>query len=142
MNSRQLRTIHKYQIIRSILPKFTIKVLCKIAEVSVSGYYCWKNREVKDKDIEIIAIISKIFFQHNGKIGIRRIKMELERNYNLIVNKKKIQRIKKENNLKTQIRKKERIIPAIFVHKGGALLTIYSIDNLDKPKLIKRIQQM
>ena len=80
MNSHQLRTIHKYQIIRSILPKFTIKVLCKIAEVSVSGYYCWKNREVKDKDIEIIAIISKIFFQHNGKIGIRRIKMELERN--------------------------------------------------------------
>ena len=108
MNSRQLRTIHKYKIIESILPKFTLKVLCKIAEVSVSGYYYWKNRELQDKDIEIIGIISKIFFQHNGKIGIRRIKMELERNYNLIVNKKKIQRIKKENNLKTQIRKKRK----------------------------------
>ena len=96
MNSRQLRTIHKYKIIESILPKFTLKVLCKIAEVSVSGYYYWKNRELQDKDIEIIGIISKIFFQHNGKIGIRRIKMELERNYNLIVNKKKIQRIKKK----------------------------------------------
>ena len=99
MNSRQLRTIHKYKIIESILHKFTLKVLCKIAGVSVSGYYCWKNRELKDKDIEIIGIISKIFFQHNGKIGIRRIKMELERNYNLIV---------KENNLKTQIRKKRK----------------------------------
>ena len=61
-----------------------------------------------NKDKEIISIISQMFFQHNGKIGIRRIKMELERNYNLIVNKKKIQRIKKENNLKTQIRKKRK----------------------------------
>lgn len=94
MNSHQLRTIHKYKIIESILPKFSLKVLCKIAGVSVSGFYCWKNRILKDENSEITAIISKIFFLHNGKIGIRRIKMELERNYNLIVNKKKIQRIK------------------------------------------------
>ena len=108
MNSHQLRAIHKYQIIESILSLYTLKLLCKIAKVSVSGYYCWKNRILKNKDKEIISIISQIFFQHNGKIGIRRIKMELERNYNLIVNKKKIQRIKKENNLKTQIRKKRK----------------------------------
>ena len=108
MNSRQLRAIHKYKIIKSILPNFTLKLLCKIAGVSVSGYYCWKNRKLKNKDLEITALISKIFFQHNGKIGIRRIKMELERNYNLIVNKKKIQRIKQENNLKTKIRKKRK----------------------------------
>lgn len=119
MNSHQLRAIHKYQIIESILSLYTLKLLCKIAKVSVSGYYCWKNRILKNKDKEIISIISQIFFQHNGKIGIRRIKMELERNYNLIVNKKKIQRIKKENNLKTQIRKKKKIIPAIFVRKDG-----------------------
>ena len=108
MNSHQLRAIHKYQIIESILSLYTLKLLCKIAKVSVSGYYCWKNRILKNKDKEIISIISQIFFQHNGKIGIRRIKTELERNYNLIVNKKKIQRIKKENNLKTQIRKKRK----------------------------------
>ena len=103
-----MRAIHKYQIIESILSLYTLKLLCKIAKVSVSGYYCWKNRILKNKDKEIISIISQIFFQHNGKIGIRRIKTELERNYNLIVNKKKIQRIKKENNLKTQIRKKRK----------------------------------
>ena len=108
MNSRQLRTIHKYKIIESIHSKYTLKCLCKIAKVSVSGYYCWKNRTLENKDLEITTLISQIFFQHNGKIGIRRIKMELDRNYNLIVNKKKIQRIKKENNLKTQIRKKRK----------------------------------
>lgn len=106
MNS--LRTIHKYQIIKSLSVNFQVKYLCKIAKVSVSGYYAWVNKIVPNKDLEITSLISKIFFQYNGKIGIRRIKMELERKYNLIVNKKKIQRIKQENNLKTQIRKKRK----------------------------------
>lgn len=85
-----------------------MKCLCKFAKVSVSGFYSWNNRIVTNKDSGIKNLISKIFFQYNGKIGIRRIKMELERTYNLIVNKKKIQRIKKENNLKTLIRKKRK----------------------------------
>lgn len=106
MNS--LRTIHKFQIIQSLKENFRVKYLCKIAKVSVSGYYTWVNRVAQNKDLEITSLISKIFFQYNGKIGIRRIKMELERKYNLIVNKKKIQRIKQENNLKTQIRKKRK----------------------------------
>ena len=82
--------------------------MCKIANVSVSGFYAWTNRVVIKNDLEITSLISKIFFQYNGKIGIRRIKMELERKYKMIVNKKKIQRIKSENNLKTQIRKKRK----------------------------------
>lgn len=106
MNS--LRTIHKFQIITKLKTNFKVVYLCKIANVSVSGFYAWTNRTVEKKDLEITALISKIFFQYNGKIGIRRIKMELERKYNLIVNKKKIQRIKNENNLKTQIRKKRK----------------------------------
>lgn len=106
MNS--LRTIHKFQIIQSLKENFRVKYLCKIAKVSVSGYYTWVNSVTQNKDLEITSLISKIFFQYNGKIGIRRIKMELERKYNLIVNKKKIQRIKQENNLKTQIRKKRK----------------------------------
>ncbi len=109
MNS--LRTIHKFQIITTLKTNFKVKYLCKIANVSVSGYYAWTNRVVENNDLEITSLISKIFFQYNGKIGIRRIKMELERKYNLIVNKKKIQRIKSENNLKTQIRKKRKNYP-------------------------------
>ena len=106
MNS--LRTIHKFQIITNLKTNFKVKYLCKIANVSVSGFYAWTNRVVIKNDLEITSLISKIFFQYNGKIGIRRIKMELERKYKMIVNKKKIQRIKSENNLKTQIRKKRK----------------------------------
>lgn len=46
----------------------------------------------------------QLYFKHKGRIGIRRYKMELEREFNLKVNLKKIYRIKKEQNLVTKIR--------------------------------------
>ena len=104
MNS--LRTIHKYEIIELLNNQYSLKILCKIANVSVSGFYSWKKRVVNNNNKEIENLISKIFFEYKGRIGIRRIKMELERKYNQIVNKKKIQRIKQKLDLKTQIRRK------------------------------------
>lgn len=104
MNS--LRTIHKYEIIERLHSRYSLKILCTIANVSVSGFYSWKNRVVNNNNKEIENLISKIFFEYKGRIGIRRIKMELERKYNQIVNKKKIQRIKQKLSLKTQIRRK------------------------------------
>ena len=104
MNS--LRTIHRYEIIELLNTQYALKILCKIAKVSVSGFYSWKKRIVNNNNKEIENLISKIFFEYKGRIGIRRIKMELERKYNQIVNKKKIQRIKQKLGLKTQIRRK------------------------------------
>ena len=104
MNS--LRTIHKYEIIERLHSRYSLKILCTIANVSVSGFYSWKKRVVNNNNKEIENLISKIFFEYKGRIGIRRIKMELERKYNQIVNKKKIQRIKQKLGLKTQIRRK------------------------------------
>lgn len=104
MNS--LRTIHKYEIIELLNTQYALKILCKIANVSVSGFYSWKKRIVNNNNKEIENLISKIFFEYKGRIGIRRIKMELERKYNQIVNKKKIQRIKQKLGLKTQIRRR------------------------------------
>lgn len=106
MNS--LRTIHKYEIIELLHFKYSLKILCEIANVSVSGFYSWKKRVVNNNNKEIENLISKIFFEYKGRIGIRRIKMELERKYNHIVNKKKIQRIKQKLGLKTQIRRKRK----------------------------------
>ena len=80
MNS--LRTIHRYEIIELLNTQYALKILCKIANVSVSGFYSWKKRIVNNNNKEIENLISKIFFEYKGRIGIRRIKMELERKYN------------------------------------------------------------
>lgn len=85
-----------------------ISKLCAIAGVSRSGFYSWYSRDSKqeERDRKTLKLIEKYFFKHNQKIGLRPLKMYIERNENIQINLKRIQRIKKKNNLITQKRKK------------------------------------
>lgn len=95
--------------------------MCKIANVSKSGYYYWlKNNENSQKMIkneEDILLIAKIFYQKKRKAGWRTIKMILENEYGKIINHKKIIKIMKKYDLKTNIRKKRKVnkIPKIAI---------------------------
>ena len=83
--------------------------MCEIAQVSKSGYYKWlKNKDKTDcsKILEIIYI-KEIFARKNGIYGIRTIKMKLEQDYGIIMNRKKIARIMRENNMITKTRKQK-----------------------------------
>ncbi len=66
------------------------------------------KRKKSDNEIELIELIKAIFFEHGRKFGFRRIKMELERKYNVTVNHKKIIRIMKEFGMKTKIRRQKK----------------------------------
>lgn len=82
--------------------------MCKIANVSKSGYYYWLNNLEKNKikNEEDISMISKIFNDKKEKSGFRTIKMKLLQEFGINMNHKKIIRIMKKNNLKTKIRRK------------------------------------
>lgn len=58
------------------------------------------------KDIKSFNLINEIFIQGKEKVGIRQIKMRLEREHDVIMNLKKIARIKKKFGLCTKIRRK------------------------------------
>lgn len=81
--------------------------MCELAGVSKSGYYKWlKTKDlIKPQEILDNVLVKEIFTRKKGKYGIRRIKMELE-NLGIVMNRKKISRIMKEQNLKTKIRRK------------------------------------
>lgn len=92
--------------------KLNIKWLCSTAEVSRSGYYNYvKNltsdkyllREEKDK--EDFELILKAYQFKNRHKGARLIKMTLERDFDTIMNLKKIRRLMKKFNLICPIRK-------------------------------------
>ena len=53
-----------------------------------------------------MLLICRIFERHHQKAGIRTISMELQRQYGIKMNLKKIARLKKKYGLTTQIRKK------------------------------------
>jgi putative transposase len=57
-----------------------------------------------------------MFIKHKEKVGVRQLKMLIERDSGLILNKKKITRIMRKFNLKTKIRRKNKY--RIFAKKN------------------------
>lgn len=110
----ELKAAIIFKLIQEIISKYNFKNmvshLCKVAEVSRSGYYRYiessKNRDVREqRDLQLKEAILKAFNHRGYKKGSRSIKMVLENEFNLIVNRKCIQRIMRKYNIKCPIRK-------------------------------------
>ena len=97
-----------FNLIQNLIKNFNLKNmtrhLCKIANVSASGYYKFlsnfRARRIKEhKDLKSKEIILKAFNYRGYKKGSRSIKMVLENKFNIIMNRKKIQRIMRKYNI-------------------------------------------
>lgn len=88
--------------------RLSIERLCRVAKVSRSGFYDWLKRDSNQekKDLDSFKTINKVFQKHNQKIGIRPLKMYIERDSGEIFNLKRIARIKSKFGLVTKKRKK------------------------------------
>jgi len=85
--------------------------LCKTLKVSKNAFYHWlkrKNKKNKEKE-KITKLIKKIFYESRGTYGSRRIKIVLEKEYNLNISRRRISRIMKENGLKAKTKRKKKI---------------------------------
>lgn len=89
---------------------YPVQKLVELTEVSRSGYYKWLKRraeKVQDtKDEGLLPYIIKIFQDHRGTYGRKRIKLALKEEYDLRVNEKRISRIMRRYGLYCRIRKK------------------------------------
>lgn len=103
-----------FRIIQNLIKDFKLcnmtRHLCKIANVSTSGYYNFlrnfKARDMREsEDIKLKEIILKAFNYRGYKKGSRTIKMILKNKFNVIMNRKKIQRIMRKYNIICPIRK-------------------------------------
>lgn len=103
-----------FRIIHDLIIKFNLRNmvshLCKVAGISKSGYYAYLKsyqtrnfREVRDTQLK--DIILKAFDHRGYKRGSRSIKMVLEHEFNIIINRKCIQRIMRKYNIICPIRK-------------------------------------
>lgn len=119
VKSTKIIVSEKFEIIQEIYLKYkalksnvTISYLCKLAEVSRTGYYSYfsansvSTRESKEtNDLEKYNLILKAYKFKKRKKGARQIKMTLEKNFNVIMNLKSIRRIMKKYGLFCPIRK-------------------------------------
>ncbi|MFA9399427.1 MAG: IS3 family transposase [Clostridiaceae bacterium] len=111
-----LATNYKFIIINSVIKKYKLKnmvgYLCKMAEVSRSGYYNYfssKSQDYRfqcDKEDELIRDnILKAYNFKGRKKGARQIKMTLEGQFGIVYNLKRIRRVMKKYNIICPIRK-------------------------------------
>lgn len=77
--------------------------------ISKSSYYRLLSKPEKDKDFDDYLIIKEIFEKRKEKVGIRQLKMLVERQHGLVMNEKKIARIKRKYCLITKIRRKNNL---------------------------------
>ena len=83
-----------------------VKLLCDIAKVSKSGYYEWlKNSDKEESDHEDYLLVKEIFEKGKSKFGWRTIRMRLKSDKQIVMNHKKIIRIKSKYQLITKIRR-------------------------------------
>lgn len=96
----------KYYVIDELKEQQSVRGLCSYLDISRSGYYAHVKRETEDPDGDLKLKIQAIYEQRNKTVGYRRIQDELYRQYNLIVNHKKVLRLMQELDIKAIIRRK------------------------------------
>lgn len=60
--------------------RIPISLMCRILGVSRGGYYAWRTRIASERaksDAELTAVITKIHDEHEGRLGIDRLVIEL-----------------------------------------------------------------
>lgn len=114
VRNHRLKPIKVFGLIKNIISKFNligmVKYLCQIADVSTSEYYKFlKSTEFrkhrKANDLKAKEIILKAFNHRGYKKGSRSIKMTLENEFGIKMNRKKIQRIMRKYDIVCPIRK-------------------------------------
>ncbi|WP_141768285.1 IS3 family transposase [Streptococcus gallolyticus] len=102
------KTQRATKIIQELSNKFPLAMLLDILELARSTYYYHlKALRSKDKNHELKHQIQRIYHEHKGNYGYRRITLEL-RNQGVLINHKKVQRLMKELDLAARIRRKRK----------------------------------
>ena len=107
----------KYRVIERLRSKYKVTDLCRILEVSRSGYYSWRNRQSEPpKDQWLIEQIVECQRMSKQTYGYNRVQLWLEKVHKIRVNRKTVIRIMRKLDLLSQIRR-----PRSYVrHKQAA----------------------
>ena len=97
----------KYRVIERLRSKYNVTALCRILEVSRSGYYSWRKRQNKpSKDQWLVDLIVECQKVSKQTYGYRRVQKWLSKKKNKHVNLKAIIRIMRKMNLLSCVRQR------------------------------------
>ena len=97
----------KYRVIERFRGQYSVEAMCKVFEVSRSGYYAWRNRQEKaPKDQWLADLITECQRLCRQTYGIRRVRRWIQRQTGKKVNIKAILRIMRKLNLLSAVRRR------------------------------------
>lgn len=100
----------KFQFIAELRQQYPITVLCQALEVSESGYYAWKNREVSQhvrEDARLAAEIQQIFLDTRMVYGSPRIHAVLKER-GVQTSRKRVVRLMQQLGLSAQVKRSRK----------------------------------
>lgn len=114
--SKQTRV--KYQTVQNLSNEYAVQALCKLAQVSRSGYDKWLRRSLEktrkeQEDEQLLAWLKEGYQAVKGIYGYLRMTAWLRRRYGCTVNHKRIDRLLKQAKLQSRIRRKKRFFKPI-----------------------------
>lgn len=100
----------KHQMVQELRDRYTIQDLCRYLKISRSGYYRYLKRRdgMNPKEKDLKEKIHSIYQQRKGTYGYRRIQVELQRQFGIRVNHKRVLRLMQDMGLKARIRRTHR----------------------------------
>ena len=97
----------KYRVIERFRGKYSVEAMCKVFEVSRSGYYAWRNRQEREaKDQWLVDLIAECQQYSKQTYGIRRVQRWLQHRKKKHVNIKAILRVMRNLNLLSVVRRR------------------------------------
>jgi transposase InsO family protein len=94
----------RFRLVDQAKAEFPVQRLCKVLDVSTSGYFAWKGRGASHRqkeDMVLLAYIRSAFAQSNGTYGSPRMTRELQ-DEGFAIGRRRTARLMRENNLKAR----------------------------------------
>jgi putative transposase len=99
---------YKYRTIEQATKWYGVAELCKVFNVSRSGYYAYLKRKSADRDKELKEQILTLYYKYDGKYGYRQLQLFLFQEQAIWINHKKVLRLMQELGIRSKIRRKHR----------------------------------
>ncbi len=98
----------KYEFIDRYRSEFRVKKMCRVLEVSRSGYYSWSRHRVREREREndrLLVHIRQAYVRGRGTYGSPRITAELKSN-GIVCGKNRVARLMKQNGIKAKTKRR------------------------------------
>jgi transposase InsO family protein len=101
----------KYQFINQHCSAFRVKKMCRILDISRSGYYAWKRRPISEKSKEnekLLESIQRVYLLNRKVYGSPRITAELK-SQGMPYGENRIAKLMRANGIKAKTKRRYKI---------------------------------